>query len=78
MFPDLEPDKSAMPAGSLDIDDGYVLLWKRDKAAHAVQECEADSIRTYLTNALGDAAVLRWSGTVIRWAQVRLPNGQVA
>ena len=78
MFPDLEPDKSAMPAGSLDIDDGYVLLRKRDKAAHAVRECEADSIRTYLTDALGDAAVLRWSGTVIRWARVRLPNGQVA
>ena len=36
MFPDLEPDKSAMHASSLDIDDGYVLLWKRDKAAHAV------------------------------------------
>ena len=78
MFPDLEPDKSAMPAGSLDLGDGFVLLRKRDKAAHAVRECEAESIRTYLSDAFGDEAVLRWSGTVIRWARVRLPNGQVA
>jgi hypothetical protein len=78
MFPDLEPNKSAMPSGSLNISDGYFLLWKRDKLAYSVRECEAEVIQKYISNTFGDAAAMQWNGTVIQWAQLHLPNKQVA
>jgi hypothetical protein len=77
MIPDLELESPPLPYGSIDLGDGYVLLRKRDSTAQEVRRCEANAIRSYLSDA-GSDVPQDWAPTVTRWAQLRLPNGQTA
>jgi hypothetical protein len=76
MIPDLEVETPPLPYGSIDLGDGYVLLRKRDLIAQEVRGCEADAIRSYLSDA-GSNVPQNWAPTVTRWARLRLPNGQI-
>jgi hypothetical protein len=75
IIPMIEPSSNTPPKGSLDLGQGYVLLCRWERAVHAVCLCESDTILHYLAiNGIHiDSAPL-----VMRWAQLRLPNGQVA
>lgn len=76
MIPDLEPGQENMPYGSEDIDDGYVLLRKRDREPRYITSA-AQLIRNYLINVLGINHV-EAHVKICRWARLRLPNGQIA
>jgi hypothetical protein len=77
MIPTLEPDKDRLPRGSIDLNDGYVLLRAKQRTAALVTPMEAEATNTYLRNLefdTRDPANLK----VTRWARLRLPNGQNA
>ena len=76
MVPDLErpgPDNS-IPRGGIDLGDGYVLLRAMDRVARPIQESEVAAIEAYIQAAGGNEMY----SSVVRWARLRLPNGQVA
>jgi hypothetical protein len=75
IIPTIEPSTNALPKGSLDLGQGYILLRRRERSAHIVRPCEADAILRYLsTNGIDIVS----APSVTRWARLRLPNGQVA
>ncbi|KAG1729175.1 hypothetical protein EDD22DRAFT_146480 [Suillus occidentalis] len=75
IIPTIEPSTNALPKGSLDLGDGYILLRRRERSAHSVRPCESDAIIQYLaTNHIHIAT----APPITRWARLRLPNGQVA
>ena len=78
MIPDLDPLPPAMPRGSRDIGDGFVLLRAKDKVLRAMRDCERQAFADYLKNTHTLQVPECWSPEVIRWARLRLPNGQVA
>ncbi|KAI0054683.1 hypothetical protein BV25DRAFT_1816712 [Artomyces pyxidatus] len=83
MIPDLEPDTSRLPRGSVSLGAEYVLLRAMDTCARAVRRSEAEAIRTYLDERHGQFPSQHTNGwirnpVVTRWARLRLPNGQVA
>jgi hypothetical protein len=77
MIPDLEPETSSIPRGGVDLGSGYHLLRAKDATAHEVRECEASVIIQYLRDA-GHQVSEDWQPTVVRWARLRLPNGQIS
>ena len=78
-----EPDTKAQPSlprGSIDQGSGYVLLRARDNTSRFVCPGEASAIRSFLLS-MGEADTEKtrnWKPSVMRWARLRLPNGQVA
>jgi hypothetical protein len=78
IIPDLDPLPPAMPRGSKDIGDGFILLRAKDKALQAMQHCERLAFADYLKNTHAVQVPDCWSPEVVRWARLRLPNGQVA
>jgi hypothetical protein len=77
MIPTLEPDKDRLPRGSINLNDGFVLLRAKQRTAAIVTLMEADATNMYLRNLefeTRDPANLK----VTRWARLRLPNGQNA
>lgn len=78
MIPDLEPPENSVPRGAIDLGDGYLLLRAVDNCARPVRPCEAEAIREYIEDVTDNTAFADdWSPSVVRWARVRLPNGQV-
>jgi hypothetical protein len=75
IIPTIEPADNASPKGSLDVGQGYLLLRRRERTAHAVRPCEAQVILRYLSD--NDIHITS-APLVTRWARLRLPNGQVA
>ncbi|KAJ6576383.1 hypothetical protein B0H10DRAFT_2236364 [Mycena sp. CBHHK59/15] len=76
MIPDIEPPENPIPRGGKDLGGGYVLLRAMDTASRDVRPCEQKAIIAYLQS---HNEVLNGStATVIRWARLRLPNGQIA
>jgi hypothetical protein len=78
IIPDLDPLPPAMPRGSKDIGDGFILLRAKDKALRAMRHCERLAFADYLKNTHAVQVPDHWSPEVVRWARLRLPNGQVA
>jgi hypothetical protein len=78
MIPDLDPLPPAMPRGSKDIGDGFILLRAKDKALRAMRDCESQAFADYLNNTHAQQVPEHWSPQIVRWARLRLPNGQVA
>jgi hypothetical protein len=78
MIPDLDPLPPAMPRGSKDIGDGFILLRAKDKALRAMRDCERQAFADYLRNTHAQQVPEHWFPEVVRWARLRLPNGQVA
>lgn len=74
-IPCIEPLSSALPRGSQDLGQGYVLLRRRERSPHATRTCEANAILSYLT---ANEIHVTSAPPVTRWARLRLPNGQVA
>ncbi|KAG1740910.1 hypothetical protein EDB19DRAFT_1634998 [Suillus lakei] len=75
IIPSIEPAKTNLPQGSQDLGNGYVLLRNRERTPHTVWRCESDAILQYLT---AKDIHVPTTPQIIRWAQLRLPNGQVA
>jgi hypothetical protein len=82
IMPQLSPkDGSILPRGARDLGDGYVLLGATDNCKRLVRECEGHAIEEYMREAGGDLVQLYepdGSIKMVRWARLRLPNGQIA
>ncbi|KAI0321479.1 hypothetical protein OF83DRAFT_296742 [Amylostereum chailletii] len=77
VMPDLEADKDALPRGSVDLGDKYVLLRPMDTVSREVPYTEADFINAYWVGAGGHGAPGGITH-VRKWGRVRLANGQNA
>lgn len=77
MIPDIEPPEDRLPRGAKDLGDGFVLLTATDNTSRDVEQCEAKAISDYLVKS-GQHVAENWKPKVVRWARLRLPNGQVA
>ena len=78
MIPDLEPDSDHLPRGANDIGDEYVLLRARDATAYMIDGNEGAAIQNfYQEQGFGDFDE-SWFPHIVRWARLRLPNGQIA
>jgi hypothetical protein len=77
MVPDLEEPVTPLPRGSKDVGDGYVLLRAVEKHPKPMRNCEVSALGDYLRGE-GVSVPLDWCPLVLRWARMRLPNGQVA
>lgn len=78
MFPDLEPDATHRPRGSIDLGDGYVLLRARQRNAKTIDGAEGDAVREYLEEqGLCDFDDDEYPN-IIKWARLMLPTKQIA
>ncbi|KDQ51981.1 hypothetical protein JAAARDRAFT_73289 [Jaapia argillacea MUCL 33604] len=80
MVPKLDLDagkEGFLPRGGLDIGHGYALLCARDTCARDLEPPEAMALKTFLRQEL-DIDCEAWKASVIKWAHLRLPNGQIA
>ncbi|KAJ6488573.1 hypothetical protein C8R47DRAFT_484938 [Mycena vitilis] len=77
IIPDLEPESNKLPRGAVDVGGGYVLLRAQDSCSRPVRGCEEAAIREYLRDEFGDDIAEEWQPSVVRWARLRLPNGQI-
>ncbi|TFY51304.1 hypothetical protein EVG20_g11063 [Dentipellis fragilis] len=77
MIPELEQDPSKLPRGSLDLGDGFVLLRAMDTMARPVSPSQLPALQHYLQS-IGFQTTQNYIPAVVRWARLRLPNGQVA
>ncbi|KII83655.1 hypothetical protein PLICRDRAFT_32845 [Plicaturopsis crispa FD-325 SS-3] len=76
MIPDLETEENLLPRGAIDLGGGYVLLRAMDDAARSVRAAEDQAVKLYLDHT--DTPYADGRLHVVRWARLRLPNGQVA
>jgi Transposase family tnp2 len=75
IIPDLDPNnslKGALPRGSEDLKNGYVLLRARDKHRQCLRECEVEALQRFSPTMLETGIM-----SVRRWARLRIPNGQI-
>jgi hypothetical protein len=73
--PDLEPEP-ALPLGSFPFGDGHTLLRATDTTRRPVSDREAEAIRA--SGIADDSNRSAGSISVLRWARLLLPNGQVS
>ncbi|KAF8804536.1 hypothetical protein BYT27DRAFT_7106488, partial [Phlegmacium glaucopus] len=78
LIPDLENSPPVIPQGARDLGDGYVLLCARDKLCCCINVSEEVAFAGYLKDIHGIDVDEDWSPVLAHWAQLRLPNGQVA
>ncbi|KAF9020619.1 hypothetical protein BDZ89DRAFT_1072147 [Hymenopellis radicata] len=80
MIPSLDKgvrEEGKIPRGGENLGGGYVLLRARDSTALDLAGAEAGALKTYLLQ-YHTALPSAWKARVVRWARLRLPNGQVA
>ncbi|KAF8897773.1 hypothetical protein BD779DRAFT_1667694 [Infundibulicybe gibba] len=77
MVPGLDTDNDTLPHGAIDLGEGYVLLRAKDERAQTTTGAHGLVIRSYLEQILGGSAP-DWNPRIVRWARLRLPNGQIA
>jgi hypothetical protein len=74
-IPDLEPDLE-LPQGSFPFGDSYALLQASNSTRRLVTDCEVTAIRA---SGIANASIPPTGAVeILRWAQLLLPNGQVA
>lgn len=78
MIPDLETPRPLVPRGACDLGNGYILLRAKDTACRPMRDCERGAFAAYLRCNHNFSVATDWSPDVIRWARLRIPNGQVA
>jgi len=81
MVPDLNPSRcdSDLPRGALDLTGGYVLLRAQDRYSRLMKETEATALKKYIQSHHSLTQFGKdWPLKIVRWARLRLPNGQVA
>ncbi|KAI6119524.1 hypothetical protein EDD16DRAFT_1480086 [Pisolithus croceorrhizus] len=71
IMPELDDGMHGLPKGSVDLQDGFVLLRKRDKRPWLPSGEEAHIISEFIR---GSRPLYRFR----RWARLCLPNGQIA
>ena len=74
-IPDLEPEPT-LPQGSFSFGDGYALLRATDSTRRPVSVCEAEAI--HASGIPDDSNQPPDPVSVLRWARLLLPNGQVS
>ena len=75
IIPDLEANGclgGALPRGSEDLKDGYILLRVQDKHRQCLRECEVEALQRF-SPTLSEMDIM----FVRRWARLRIPNGQI-
>jgi hypothetical protein len=78
MIPDLERDLDRLPRGANDIGDRYVFLRARDATACLIDGYAGAAIcEFYQDKGFGNFDG-NWFPHIVRWARLRLPNGQIA
>ncbi|KAJ7130449.1 hypothetical protein C8R44DRAFT_613768 [Mycena epipterygia] len=78
LIPRLEPDAPQFPRGSSDASNGYVLLRARDRRPVCIGDDESRVIREKMAELLGGSTSHNGKLKIVRWARLRLPNGQIA
>jgi hypothetical protein len=78
IIPDLEPDSNELPRGSRDLGNGFILLRARDITAREIDGRAGEAIRKYYQEQAPDEFDPNSWPHIIRWARLRLPNGQIA
>ncbi|KAG6808925.1 hypothetical protein H0H92_002347 [Tricholoma furcatifolium] len=68
--------EESIPRGGENLGDGYILLRARDSCKRPITDAEAAAYQHYLTR--NNETIPLEEISVIRWARLRLPNGQVA
>jgi hypothetical protein len=71
VLPELDEPPKGLPTGSVNLGDGYALLWKRDRYFCLPDPEHAEVFACFL----GEGQVLQ---RIKKWARLLLPNGQVA
>jgi hypothetical protein len=77
LIPDLEPPENPLPRNARDQGGGYIFLRARDNVARPVTDIEGLAIRKY-RESMNETLPANWEALVVRWARLRLPNGQIA
>jgi len=79
MAPELQSE-TRLPYGAMDLGDGYILLRARDNSPQEISGPQNAAIISYaVEHSQADTASARpASMRLIRWACLRLPNGQIA
>ena len=75
IIPDLDDKNSsgeALPRGSKDIGDGFVLLRARDKHTRYLRGREAEALQRFMPRASNNDGI-----PVRRWSRLRIPTGQI-
>ncbi|KIL60398.1 hypothetical protein M378DRAFT_83751 [Amanita muscaria Koide BX008] len=76
IYPQFDP-RPALPRGAQDLGSGYVLLCARDRNLFDITDEQELEVFTSFLHASGrDEPIQKLS--IIRWARLRLPNGQIA
>ena len=75
MAPDLLPNEVTPPCGSKDIRNGYILLHAKERYLQAIDGAEGQAIVDLYAQKEGTVPE---NLQVTRWAQLWLPNGQIA
>jgi hypothetical protein len=83
MIPSLQPPKSNLPWGAVDLGQGFALLCAQDRYKRPMRHCEVLAFQRYLKkidvfSSSGKRFSSKWCPKITRWARLRLPNGQVA
>ncbi|TBU41207.1 hypothetical protein BD309DRAFT_868737 [Dichomitus squalens] len=78
MIPSLAEPESTLPQYAEELGDGYVLLTARDSRHRVVPPLEARALRDFVRHEGIHLQDPNWAAPVLRWARLRLPNGQVA
>ncbi|KAG1746660.1 uncharacterized protein EDB91DRAFT_1049214, partial [Suillus paluster] len=71
VLPELNEPPKGLPTGSVNLGDGYALLWKQDRYFCFSDQEHAEVISRFL----GAGCVLH---CIKKWAHLLLPNGQIA
>jgi hypothetical protein len=79
LLPDLEPDTHALPQGTADLGDSYVLLRAWDMTGTVLEGEPMNAIRVFLVSESEHGELPPdWHPRYIRWARLQLPNLQIA
>jgi hypothetical protein len=78
MAPELDRNRDKIPRGAIELGDGYFLLHATDSCARNLRKPENDALKQYIEQCTGLAIEENWATKVVRWARVKLPNGQIS
>ncbi|KAF7314579.1 hypothetical protein MKEN_00931300 [Mycena kentingensis (nom. inval.)] len=77
VMPELDPEKP-LPVTAIDLGDGRVLLRARDRYRQRITGRAGQVVRAYVEQHSGEQYADRYTPALLRWARMRLPNGQIA
>lgn len=78
MIPELDLPNSAQRSTAINVGNGYALLPKRDTSPHPIGDISERSALYVYLQAYGFDMRGNFNPKLVRWARLRLPNGQIA